>query len=38
MAKSFYLNKIATKFDSINYQSNSGAQGEYNGLLTIRAY
>ena len=27
-----------TKYDAINYQSNSGAQGEYSGLLTIRAY
>lgn len=30
--------KAVTHFDAISYQSNSGAQGEYNGLLAIRAY
>lgn len=28
----------ATGFDACSLQSNSGAQGEYTGLLTIRAY
>ncbi|HRX92998.1 MAG TPA: aminomethyl-transferring glycine dehydrogenase [Chitinophagaceae bacterium] len=32
-----YLNKI-TAFDACSLQPNSGAQGEYAGLLTIKAY
>ena len=35
------LNKILcaiTKFDSFSLQPNSGAQGEYAGLLTIKGY
>ena len=28
----------ATGFDNISMQPNSGAQGEYTGLLLIRAY
>jgi glycine dehydrogenase len=32
-----YLNEI-TGFDACSLQPNSGAQGEYAGLLTIRAY
>lgn len=32
-----YLNEI-TGFSATSFQPNSGAQGEYTGLLTIRAY
>ncbi len=32
-----YLNKI-TGFDACTFQPNSGAQGEFTGLMTIRAY
>ena len=30
--------KDITKFDGISFQANSGATGEYLGLLTIRKY
>lgn len=30
--------KIITKFDAVSLQPNSGATGEYSGLLTIRSY
>jgi glycine dehydrogenase len=30
--------RLSTGFDTISMQPNSGAQGEYAGLLTIRAY
>ena len=30
--------KIITGFDKVSLQPNSGAQGEYTGLMTIRAY
>ena len=32
-----YLNEI-TGFDATSFQPNSGAQGEYAGLLSIQAY
>lgn len=30
--------KDITKFDSVSFQPNSGATGEYAGLLVIRKY
>lgn len=30
--------KSVTKFDAISFQANSGAAGEYTGLLTINQY
>lgn len=30
--------KAVTKFDGISFQPNSGATGEYSGLVTIRKY
>ena len=30
--------KAITGFDAISFQPNSGAQGEFAGLLTIKAY
>lgn len=30
--------KIITKFDGISLQPNSGATGEYSGLLAIKEY
>ena len=30
--------KSVTKFDEISFQPNSGATGEYAGLLTINKY
>jgi glycine cleavage system protein P-like pyridoxal-binding family len=29
---------VATGYDAVSLQPNSGAQGEYAGLLAIRAY
>ena len=33
-----YALEQATGFDQISLQPNSGAQGEYTGLLVIKAY
>ena len=33
----FWLSEI-TGFSSLSFQPNSGAQGEYTGLMVIRAY